>query len=108
MNVDGKICRPSSVAFADVICDFGWQQFRRELSGLFGTDLKDKALYQVSFPRLVAADQARSSDILRISRWHADRCARDEQEDTKDPAEDLALARQRFKELQSWQGKTRT
>jgi phage-related protein len=26
----------------------------------------------------------------------------------KTPAEDLALARQRFKELQSWQGKTRT
>jgi phage-related protein len=25
----------------------------------------------------------------------------------KTPAEDLALARQRFKELQSWQGKTR-
>jgi phage-related protein len=26
----------------------------------------------------------------------------------KTPTEDLALARQRFKELQSWQGKTRT
>jgi phage-related protein len=26
----------------------------------------------------------------------------------KTPAEDLGLARQRFKELQSWQGKTRT
>ena len=26
----------------------------------------------------------------------------------KTPAEDLALARQRFRELQSWQGKTRT
>jgi phage-related protein len=26
----------------------------------------------------------------------------------KAPAEDLALARQRFRELQSWQGKTRT
>jgi phage-related protein len=26
----------------------------------------------------------------------------------KTPAEDLALARQRLKELQSWQGKTRT
>ena len=26
----------------------------------------------------------------------------------KTPAEDLALARQRFKELQSWQGRTRT
>ena len=26
----------------------------------------------------------------------------------KTPAEDLALARQRFKELQSWHGKTRT
>ena len=26
----------------------------------------------------------------------------------KTPSEDLALARQRFKELQSWQGKTRT
>ena len=26
----------------------------------------------------------------------------------KTPAEDLALARQRFKELQAWQGKTRT
>ncbi len=26
----------------------------------------------------------------------------------KTPAEDLALARQRFKELQSWQGKTPT
>jgi len=36
----------------DVICDFGWQRFRWELSGLFGTDLKDKALCQVSFPRL--------------------------------------------------------
>jgi phage-related protein len=26
----------------------------------------------------------------------------------KTPTEDLALARRRFKELQSWQGKTRT
>jgi len=36
----------------DVICGSGWQRFRWELSGLFGTDLNDKALCQVSFPRL--------------------------------------------------------
>jgi hypothetical protein len=34
---------------------------------------------------LSAAEQARGACILRISRWHADRRARDDQEDTEDP-----------------------
>jgi len=54
----------------------------------------------------VAAEQARGADILHDGLLVAVHAIIKKTQKT--PAEDLALARQRFKELQSWQGKTRT
>jgi phage-related protein len=56
----------------------------------------------------VAAEQARGADILRISDGMLIAVHAIIKKTQKTPTEDLALARQRFKELQSWHGKIRT
>jgi hypothetical protein len=54
----------------DVICDFGWQRFRWELSGLFGTDLKDKAPPSGFVPETLSRTRLYHSAALRVEQKH--------------------------------------